>query len=113
MIRELDIFRAVGDETRFRIVALLSWVDFEISASELKEVVAKPQYTISKCMGVLCRAGIVEERKDGKAIYYRLQKDHPHIKFLISSVISIVEFDSYKWKKDFERLEDRLLTRQF
>jgi ArsR family transcriptional regulator len=64
------LFRALGDETRLRIIALLS--HGELCVCHLQEALGLSQPNISRQLGVLRAAGIVEDRRDGNWVYYRL-----------------------------------------
>ena len=65
-----EIFKALSDETRLRILKLLE--EREICVCELMQVLGMPQSTISRHMNVLRRAGLVRGRRDGKWVHYRL-----------------------------------------
>lgn len=65
-----EIFKALSDETRLRILKLLE--EREICVCELMQVLGMPQSTISRHMNVLRRAGLVIGRRDGKWVHYRL-----------------------------------------
>jgi ArsR family transcriptional regulator len=64
------LFRALGDETRVRIVALLS--HGELCVCHLESALGLTQSNTSRQLGVLKNAGIVEARRDGSWVYYRL-----------------------------------------
>jgi ArsR family transcriptional regulator len=64
------VFRALGDETRVRLVALLS--HGELCVCHLEKGLALPQPTISRQLAVLRAAGVVDSRRDGTWMYYRL-----------------------------------------
>jgi ArsR family transcriptional regulator, arsenate/arsenite/antimonite-responsive transcriptional repressor len=108
----LEIFKAVGEETRFRALALLVKADTELCACEIIDCLVKPQYTVSKSMTTLVKAGIVSERRDGKMMYYRLNGGDPKIKPLIASIRAIFQSKDYGWKDDFKRLGKRLGSRE-
>ena len=63
-------FRALGDETRLRIVALLS--HGELCVCHFQEALGLSQPNISRHLAVLRAAGIVEDRRKGSWVYYRL-----------------------------------------
>jgi len=65
-----EIFKALSDETRLRILKLLE--EREICVCELMQVLEMPQSTISRHMNVLRRAGLVKGRRNGKWVHYRL-----------------------------------------
>ena len=64
------LFKALGDETRLRMVALLS--HGELCVCHLQEALGLSQPNVSRHLAVLRAAGIVEDRRDGKWIHYRL-----------------------------------------
>ncbi len=70
-VREVsDLFRALGDETRLRIVSLLS--HGELCVCHLVEALELPQSTVSRQLGVLRAAGVVDNRRKGAWVYYSL-----------------------------------------
>ena len=68
-----DIFRALGEQTRVRIVMLL--VAGELCVCDLTEVIGLPQSTISRHMTRLRQSGLVADRREGTWIHYRLADD--------------------------------------
>jgi ArsR family transcriptional regulator len=65
-----QLFRALGDETRVRIVALLS--QGELCVCHIEEALEISQPNASRHLSVLRSAGVVEPRREGNWIYYRL-----------------------------------------
>jgi ArsR family transcriptional regulator len=65
-------FKALGDETRLRIVALLS--HGELCVCHLEEALRLSQPSVSRHLGTLRTAGVVENRRDGSWVYYRLAR---------------------------------------
>lgn len=70
----LEIFeavtRAVADATRIRILKLLE--HGEICVCQITTVLDLAPATVSKHLATLKAAGLVQQRRDGKWIYYRL-----------------------------------------
>ena len=64
------LFRALGDETRLRIVALLS--HGELCVCHIESALAVSQPNASRQLGILKSAGVVDSRRDGTWVYYRL-----------------------------------------
>lgn len=64
------IFRALGDENRIRILKMLC--GGEKCACKLLEELNIRQPTLSHHMKILCDAGIVTGRKEGKWIHYSI-----------------------------------------
>ncbi len=104
-------FKALGEETRFRIVAILAESKIELCACEIIDVLGKPQYTISKSMAVLTNCGIVNERREGKMMYYSLNDSDVQVAALINSV-NATSRTSCGNKKDFEKIKKKLSQRK-
>ena len=68
----IDVFKAVGEQTRFRALRILVEAKTELCACEIIDVLQKPQYTISKCLGALVDAGLLDERREGRMMLYDL-----------------------------------------
>jgi ArsR family transcriptional regulator, arsenate/arsenite/antimonite-responsive transcriptional repressor len=69
------LFRALGDETRLRIVALLS--HGELCVCHLEAALDLSQSNASRQLGILKAAGIVDSRREGTWVYYSItEQDH-------------------------------------
>jgi DNA-binding transcriptional ArsR family regulator len=66
-------FRVLGDPTRIRLLERLR--RSEATVTELASVTGSSQQNVSKHLGILRDAGIVERRKQGTASLYRIS-DH-------------------------------------
>jgi ArsR family transcriptional regulator len=64
------LFKALADDTRLRIVALLA--HGELCVCHLQAALELPQPSVSRQLGVLRAAGLVEDRREGTWVYYRL-----------------------------------------
>jgi len=62
--------KAVSDETRVRILKLLD--GRELCVCQLMEILGMGQSTVSKHLGILKTAGLVEYRRNGPWTFYRL-----------------------------------------
>ena len=70
-ISELErLFRALADSTRLRILGLL--LTGEVCVCHIHETLKIPQPKASRHLAYLRRAGLVETRRDGLWIHYRL-----------------------------------------
>lgn len=67
---EVEIFKAVSDPCRLRILKLLK--EGELCVCEIMTALKKPQSSTSHHLSILREAGLVKERRDGKWSYYRL-----------------------------------------
>src|SRR5881396_2681548 len=70
MSSTLKSLRALSDQTRLRIVALLE--KDELSVNELQEITRMGQSRISTHLGLLQDAGLVQSRREGKRTFYKL-----------------------------------------
>jgi ArsR family transcriptional regulator len=64
--------KARADETRLRIVALLS--HGELCVCHLEEALQLSQPKVSRHLATLRSAGVVEDRRDGTWVFYRLMR---------------------------------------
>jgi len=67
MTSPLDLFRALSDPTRLRIVALLRTM--ELSVGELAQVLGQSQPRVSRHIKILCDAAIAVRRREGSWIF--------------------------------------------
>lgn len=70
MTELLDIFRALADPTRMRILHLLRAM--ELSVGEMAQAVAQSQPRVSRHIKILAEAGLIERRKEGNWVFLRL-----------------------------------------
>ena len=68
-----EIFKAFCDENRIRILEMLQ--TGEKCGCKLLEELNVTQPTLSHHMKILCDAGIVESRKEGKWTHYKISTD--------------------------------------
>jgi ArsR family transcriptional regulator len=69
-----EIFKALGDPTRIRILHALS--QEELCVCDLVEVLEMNQSAISHQLRVLRNLRLVKHRKEGKMVFYSLDDDH-------------------------------------
>ena len=93
-----EVAKALGHETRLEIIDIL--VDKgEKCVCELTEILDVSQSTVSKHLGVLKRAGIVDSKKEGLNVTYSLRT--PCVKRFFNCLDQILE-------KDLKRREEEL-----
>ncbi len=66
-----EILKALSDRNRLRVVAALMTQE-ELCACQITELLQVTGATASRHMGLLLHAGIVQSRKEGRWIHYRL-----------------------------------------
>jgi ArsR family transcriptional regulator len=78
----VDVFKALGDPTRLKILDLLksrgksccdrvAREERGLCACDIEAAVGLSQSAVSHHMGLLCRAGLVEADKRGRWMFYR------------------------------------------
>ena len=100
-----NIFKALSDDTRLRMIKLLH--ERELCVCELMQVLDMSQPRISRHMSVLKNAGLVEDRREGKWVHYSLRKETQgkEIKILLDAMVvmanddAVVKADQKKLKK--------------
>jgi len=85
------LFQSLSDETRLRILKLLS--GGEMCVCKIVEELGLSQPRASFHLGVLRDAGLVRQRKDGRWSHYRLEDADPFRRFLLLSIIEKLNGD--------------------
>ena len=70
----VEVFRMLSDGTRLNVLWCL--LDDEHSVGELAAAVGKPPAAVSQHLAKLRLARLVQTRREGNTIYYRLDSDH-------------------------------------
>ncbi len=63
------VFKTLNDHTRLRLLALLE--QEELAVQELTQVLDMAQSTVSRHLGILKEAGLLQDRRVGTYVYYR------------------------------------------
>lgn len=96
------LLRALGDDTRLRIVALLSHGELCVCHIEAALDISQPN--ASRQMGILRTAGIVEPRREGNWIYHRLVRQPDEARRRVMATLIKTFAAQSTLKKDVERL---------
>ena len=81
------MFKALDDEKRLQILDMIRWG--EKCACVILEDMQISQSTLSHHMKILCESGIVHGRKDGKWVYYSIDKEgSKRLARLLASLVS-------------------------
>ena len=90
MDRQLDridsVFKALADATRLRILRLLA--AGEVCVCDIHDSLRLPQPKTSRHLAYLRREGLVETRRDGLWVYYRLAEHaNPVVRTLVDAAL--------------------------
>jgi DNA-binding transcriptional ArsR family regulator len=97
---ETDLFRALGDPTRRAVYERLT--GGEMSVSALTEGFGISQPAVSQHLAALKAAGLVDERREGRRVFYRIEP---------KGLTPLFDWlDRYRafWPERIERLKDLL-----
>ena len=84
MIEAVLFFRAMADETRWRIVRLVA--DRAMCVCELADILEMPQSSVSSHVQIIRKAGMLESETCGKWTYFRIARGHlPLLKLVMKS----------------------------
>ena len=103
----MRITKALADENRIRVIVALK--GRELCVCQLIELLALAPSTVSKHLSILKNARLIDSRKQGRWMYYRLAGDEasPKIKTCLSWIFQSVT-DSAQIIDDARRLEEIL-----
>jgi ubiquinone/menaquinone biosynthesis C-methylase UbiE len=93
--------KAAGEETRLRIVALLS--EAELTVSDLTDILRQSQPRISRHLKLLAEAGLVERFREGSWAFFRLGERGGSAS-LARDLVSRLDPDDSTIARDRERL---------
>ena len=99
------VLKALADPTRLRIIGLLA--AGEVCVCDIHESLGIPQPKTSRHLAYLRRAGVVQGRKDGLWVHYRLADVEPVVKAVVdaaSHALSHLETS----ERDRQRLAARI-----
>lgn len=104
------LFKALGEPIRLRLVHLLTVAKGkELCNCEFVDALEEPQPNVSRHLKILTQAGLLQERRDGRWIYYDLTTDEPAVATLTAVVASLKD---PLLQEDVRRLRERLAIRQ-
>ncbi len=99
------LFKSLGDATRLRILGLL--LTGEVCVCDIHESLKIPQPKASRHLAYLRRSGLVETRRDGLWIHYRLGKlEDPVLSAVVDAVRHALAHDAAV-QRDAARLQKR------
>jgi len=100
-----SLFKALADATRLRILGLL--LTGEVCVCDIHESLKIPQPKASRHLAYLRRAGLVDTRREGLWIHYRLGKvDDPVLNAIVDAVHHALTHTETV-QRDAERLQKR------
>jgi len=99
------LFRALADETRLRILGLL--LTGEVCVCDIHESLRVPQPKASRHLAYLRRTGLVDTRRDGLWIHYRLATVADPVLAALEGAVRHALTHTDAVRRDAERLHKR------
>jgi ArsR family transcriptional regulator len=103
--------KALGDETRLRIFRVLARTAQRLCVCELEAVLGKPQYAVSRALGILRKAELVDEERDGRLVKYGVSATSDFARHLAAAASSIPCATSPAFSGDIVAAERVLASR--
>lgn len=97
----LAALRAIGEDTRLRLAALLRHGD--LTVTDLTEICRQSQPRLSRHLKLLVEAGVVDRHREGAWVYFSLITDGP-LAELVSHVLEAVDALDPVFAGDLDRL---------
>jgi ubiquinone/menaquinone biosynthesis C-methylase UbiE len=98
--RGLDALRAVGEESRLRILAVMG--EGEVTVTDLTEILGQSQPRVSRHLRVLVEAGLVSKSREGSWAFFRLVDGAP--RDVVAATLGCLDADDPVLAGDRERL---------
>jgi ArsR family transcriptional regulator len=110
MASNSEIFKALADETRLRVLNLFLVSKGSLCVCEIVDALELPQYNISKHLTVLRYADLVDVEKEGLWGYYHLKTDESKNRELFTFLKNYLTGETFE--TDRRNLETRLKLRE-
>ena len=111
MDRDAEILQSLADPTRLRLLNLLTQA-VEICVCEFVDALDIPQYRVSRHLSVLASAGWVEDRRQGKWIYYRISRNLRSYQMALLNALRELRRERQDFRQDEARAARRLESRR-
>jgi len=106
----VNIFKALSDKTRMRIIWVLGKANSELCVCEIMDSLNESQYNVSRHLKVLKSAGLVREKKEGRWVFYYLADPVSRFHELVLETMMALPEDLLF--PESERLKKRLSLRE-
>ena len=85
-----DVFKALADKTRLRILGLLG--NNEVCVCHIHDTLSLPQPTVSRHLAYLRRSGLVDTRRDGVWMHYKISQSlDPVIRAVVAAAVDALK----------------------
>ncbi len=103
MRKFMAVAKALADENRVRV--LLALAEGELCVCQIVELLHLAPSTVSKHMSILEAARLVDRRKQGRWMFYRIAEDDaPAEAKRMTTVVAQLLADDPQWREDAKQL---------
>lgn len=109
-MKKSELFKALSDETRLRLLNLFIQSKKPLCVCELTDALKMPQYQVSKHLSLLKHLGFIKSEKQGKWNYYSLINENSvnnQLFIFLRSFLNDTQFE-----QDWQYLQKRLSLRE-
>lgn len=102
----LNVFRAIGEESRLRIMALL--IGGELTVSEITLILGQSQPRVSRHLKILADAGLAERHREGAWMFYRVAvgaRENAALSAVLTAVKAMAADGDRILARDIERFQ--------
>ena len=104
-MREItDLLKIISDKTRLRILMMLN--ERELCVCQLMAVLEISQPLVSRNISLLLRAGFLEDRREGRMVFYRVNRKADKTRSLLINMLKNLLKDNDMLRNDIESLEE-------
>lgn len=110
-IHAADMFQALADPTRLRMMRLLASTKEESCLCEMVDSLLEPQYKLSRHLKILRQSGLLTTEKEGRWVYHRLVTGHPYLTRLYATIRVLPDLEG-SFAGDLARFRKRMCLRE-
>ena len=106
-----ELFQALADSTRLRIMRLLATTREESCLCEMVDSLLEPQYKLSRHLKILRQSGLLTTQKEGRWVYHRLVTGQPYLTRLYATIRALPDVEG-NFASDLVRFRRRMGLRE-
>ncbi len=110
-VKPSELFQALADSTRVRIMRLLAETREEACLCELVDSLLEPQYKLSRHVKTLRQAGLLSAEKEGRWVYHGLVEGIPYLDRMHEALKALPDVDG-SFARDLENFRGRMCLRE-
>ena len=104
------VFKALSDATRLRIVWLLCRANTDLCVCEIMDSLDGSQYNVSRHLRIRKSEGLVQDRKEGKWVFYFLSQQPDRFQKQVLQAVRAIPEELLSL--EYERLMKRISLRE-